>query len=1705
MRTANTLALTLSALVLASLANGQPYPSFERGFAPEKMYQFSNVDTVNLLNGNLIITIPIGPAYPVSERFSYRLSLVFNSKVWDYQQIYAQGGCVEPRPVWHSNAGMGWRLTLGELIAPADPTNDITNIPGPSNPPPNNWEYIGNDGAEHRFYATLHVGETPDPNGYYFYTRDGSYLRMRYVTSNAWAIDFPDGTYQEYVYQTWPDGSTEWRISTMGDQFDSPGDPSVSITYPHTPTSDSMKILDRVGRTQTITYMADSTTWYPRLVQSVTLTAFNGTTVTYDFSYVLNQNLSLPITRSGCLNWPPTTAAYALSNVALPDGTNWTFQTDPANGVVTSLGLPTGGQIDYTYSTVLFPVAGCSGSYWQIQSGAVGSRTFWDLYGTNLGTWIYSAQLSNYPVTHLLCGTNDYEQSPAEEEQVTVTSPLGHKSVHYFSVFPGWNGNPDYTTGQGYQGLFHPEEFGLPLSHNPASDNGVVPQRFLSVQEYNCQPPQNPTCPSSPVRATYLRYDRDPGVLCGAAFGPDCLNSNRILAGERTVFLDDPQAGVSAPCADYSLASGSWSDTTCRSATTDNSSFDGLGHYRTTTTGGTFDAGNQRTTTTDYNPGSGTFPGSWTTWPTSNPWVVNTYDYQQVIENSVTAETKYCFNSSTGYLNGTRTLTSGTTESASDLVTTYTPDSAGNTTSERYFGGDTQGLGTVTQCSANPQGYQYRVDHTYQYGMRNSSRYVDTGGTPASFFSLDEDIDLNTDLVSRSRDTAGIYTDFTYDAMNRVTWVKPQTGSSNGGAWVQNVITNVSGTYPAKVNLYAYANGSTTNPLAQEEYSFDGFGRVAKERQLLDSGAWNQRLFQYNAQGWKTSVSEAQPDGTSGSGIMNTQYLNYDPFGRVSTIQPPDGAPHDITLTYTGVRQVTRQVSIATTAGSEAAVTSTETYDRQGRLWSVAEFSDATAPTTPITTTYGYDVGNRLTSVTTGAQVRGFTYDNRGLMLFEDVPEKTIPAGRSGACANHTVCYSNYDARGHAGRVQDGANDLTFAYDPEERLTTVSVTGSNPPYLKTFLYAIASTTSDWANGKLRSSTMTEPPSTGVAAVTESYTYGGAGGAISQKTTQIGLTSSSTGNLDPPVSFSQNYTWTDLGQVASLTYPGMPGVAPNRTVYQSFTNGFLTAVLPEYANSITYQVNGMMASVVHANGVTDTQTIADGQNGRPADWMARPITIGSASGGTSLWSTGTYAYDGVGNIKAMNTDTFVYDKVSRLTAASLTVGGFAHTQAYAFDVLGNMTSVTTDGSPLSFAIAGTSNRIGNSGWSYDNAGNATGWVGGANTYVATYDPLDKLASMSGLGINRLYAYDADGERTLIRDINFNPVIYTIDLRDLDQKVIRELTYTPSAPPAQAWSWIKDYVYRSGALLASVGANEGTRHYSLDHLGTPRLLTNRCGQQYALFSYFPFGDEITGGNQDGTERMRFTGHERDLGLLDRTSDDLDYMHARYYKPVTAERFLSVDPVGGYPHSPQSWNRYSYVSNNPMRIADPTGLVENDYNDSTPPSVGGGTNPASRAQEAGQNAAKQARVDRLVNAQDAAMNNPNLQPGVGGHPTHCNQGTCAVAAATGAPMGPLTNSHGTPLHANEIVSNLAKPESGYKPVSAIEAQRLANQGTIVLVAGPDHVATVRPDTIPGQQVPGKGPVIANVGKVNGVLRLNYVFTKNALPAVKFYTPSE
>jgi len=126
----------------------------------------------------------------------------------------------------------------------------------------------------------------------------------------------------------------------------------------------------------------------------------------------------------------------------------------------------------------------------------------------------------------------------------------------------------------------------------------------------------------------------------------------------------------------------------------------------------------------------------------------------------------------------------------------------------------------------------------------------------------------------------------------------------------------------------------------------------------------------------------------------------------------------------------------------------------------------------------------------------------------------------------------------------------------------------------------------------------------------------------------------------------------------------------------------------------------------------------------------------------------------------------------------------------------------------------------------------------------------------------------------------------------------------------------------------GSGVDLRWLVTDQLGTPRMIFDQSGSlaTTSRHDYLPFGEELTtqGGRSASIgyggdlTRQKFTQKERD------TETGLDYFGARYYGSAQG-RFISADPLmaSAQVQNPQSWNRYTYALNNPLKYVDPEGL--------------------------------------------------------------------------------------------------------------------------------------------------------------------------------------
>lgn len=128
-------------------------------------------------------------------------------------------------------------------------------------------------------------------------------------------------------------------------------------------------------------------------------------------------------------------------------------------------------------------------------------------------------------------------------------------------------------------------------------------------------------------------------------------------------------------------------------------------------------------------------------------------------------------------------------------------------------------------------------------------------------------------------------------------------------------------------------------------------------------------------------------------------------------------------------------------------------------------------------------------------------------------------------------------------------------------------------------------------------------------------------------------------------------------------------------------------------------------------------------------------------------------------------------------------------------------------------------------------------------------------------------------------------------------------------------VTKHYYTSGGNQRIATRVAGQVYYiHSDHLGSTTLLTDESGNEVSRIHYSPYGSIIESSGSLPTDRL-YTGQRREesIGLYD--------YRARFYDPYL-NQFISPDPIIPDLANPQSWNRYAYVFNNPVRYSDPSG---------------------------------------------------------------------------------------------------------------------------------------------------------------------------------------
>jgi RHS repeat-associated protein len=513
------------------------------------------------------------------------------------------------------------------------------------------------------------------------------------------------------------------------------------------------------------------------------------------------------------------------------------------------------------------------------------------------------------------------------------------------------------------------------------------------------------------------------------------------------------------------------------------------------------------------------------------------------------------------------------------------------------------------------------------------------------------------------------------------------------------------------------------------------------------------------------------------------------------------------------------------------------------------------------------EVGNRVAAVDPNAHATTFTFDPRGRES-----RRTLADG--------LFRQQGYDARGNLiSRASYSGALTTFQYDASDRLARrvhpdlTSVEKTYEPLARPFttIDARGITVSRYdASGRIDS--VTHPDGTAL-----SFDFDAAGNLTSR-------------TLDAGGSrFVEAFEYNERDELVSVS-----------------TGGLLFRLF--------YDATGQLARVDHPNGLTT----AYGYDG--LDRLTSIVTTRSSG---AVVSSHIYARHGDGRVATVteadqSLHAFDYDPANRLVQAVVTssTGATIFAEGYAYDPAGNrITRFHTPAGGVTEQFDATfdaRDRLVSEGvasYAFDADGRAVSRTG-TDGFTLAWDSEDRLLQIAhedGTVVDN--AYDADGvlvERTIARPGG------VVDARRLVVDTRLPLSQVIAEIDAATHQVVARYVYAEGRLLAIVRPT-GVRFVHADLIGSTRHLTDAAGTITDSYAYDPYGVLVS---HQGTDENPF------LFAGEYTPASLAHHRARWYEPSTG-RFLSIDPFDGVSEEQASLHGYLYAENDPITVADASGL--------------------------------------------------------------------------------------------------------------------------------------------------------------------------------------
>ncbi len=1589
-----------------------------------------DVDSINKMNGNLVVSIPLGQAWEVGPSFSYGLTLVHNSNKWQVRSLedigitdplFADDYFTVPFP---SNAGLGWNVSLGGELYVSSAYFGGFISDWPNRMGDHTWVYVDPSGGTHG------IGGAGG--------NDDSLIRLRGVPQDdVIYVDLPSGIVQQF--RRYGEGCPAlhhatgqpfcWRIERIEDPFGN----HVGIDYD---SSLLTTITDSHGRQLKVRYQ--TFTPHPddfqpssvrKVITGIDFPATGSGDAVWDFSHSEPRITRACPVEQGAFSWderqlrvpildalvlPPQANAgryvFTHNTTVEPPGNRWCVDD---GGALLEIESPSKGRLRYQYANVRLPI-GCPTANHQDPPDYAESR------GVRR-RWVEPAdrEAREKSMQTFSFGRADrlYEPAPPYHctRDNTIETHVVHSPAQHYEEQDHFRHEVFFHTATKSQyhnptnGDWRHRDYGLPISKNEdlavTSAHGGGEKLFLSSVVLDCETDNTLVDFTNPQdcevhRKTYRSY-------AYKTFPENC--PDRLFIG--CSILARPLRAV------REHHGAEFKETRF-------SEYDGYGNFRLASTKS--DLGGPTLTTTERT-NHFVWVDSVRTYPVvgidasmtlgdlprdAEPWILGLFDSKESKPDGGIRRADFTFDEQ-GFLGCRRTYADiGTPTNPPeigdrDLTVTYTDaDADGRPDWEEYAGGDRGGAG----CGAMPE---YRLFHTYDMGQLETSVFRDASGADAGPLLVDNTYDPATGRVSRTCDHSihpVLCAGLTYDHVGRVTLQAPSPSRGIRRTFGYALLGEGGGR--ATVTTEDASDGDRL--VGQSKLTFDEFGRevlvesrISEERsdpRRSDPGVadWIEQRKGYHGDDrlqFVTGVFDADlwagmdggDDGDGENWKLRTRYKfrSYDIHGRLIDFLNPKG--EWVGFEYFG--GASNWVQRAEYFG-DGSTHSRRKIDHLGRTVKVFEglLQGQNPEDAYRQTSYSYSSGletaARSSAAPAATQQRQRRLDGRGLVVWERIPEKT-----SG------IDY-RYDARGNVIQIDDNGWKVKSVYDAAGRLRSRETANGRLLEARTYLsnaqggrletatrynYFAGSTTGGYAEVFLGPGEETL-----VVEVLDTYSYNNLG-QVETKEMQLDWVKqdSNGGETGRTVQARMLATWLydGLGRVREAHHPpcesgGLCGFINDAgfeplAIRNTWSMGEL--VRTELSDG-PVSWTGLFDYEYHPSGGLrglerfglDGQSVGydertefvyqtrDGTLEFPDLTLPRTGAIHSrlSPGGTTLWQSGDYSYDGRGQINRIGGTSYAYDEVKRLTR----MNGEEH---YTYDVFDNLLTGTD---LLAFEVSPSSNRLTTAAGGpvfYDGRGDLvdTGAV------HARYDELGKQLSWwwnmpapSPYDYQSLYVYSADGDRVAIVNRlptgdpspppgaqggvhdpdgglggDFSELLMTFHAPGGTPLREFRITDEAGAAPSRIYApGVRSYVGRDAVVFQGSDGVEDhpltLRHLTSDHIGSVRSArdfgaTGEITSRRNADHFSPYGVKQDTPATWIHESLGFAGHmsDRNGGNYELPRDGngfTTFMKARSYAQEVG-RFLSVDPA----RDSAAWSLYAYAGNDPINMVDPTGQSAED----------------------------------------------------------------------------------------------------------------------------------------------------------------------------------